>query len=217
MSARRHRLAIWLAGGALVVLAVATGLMQRDAAPDQRDIHKEPSAQSSAAPRGGGSAKHVTPAGAQASFATALSSRTPGGSFPQDALPAVPLHREAQAPATVQADAAHSLVLSLQHGDERSPPIARDEPSHEAPTPAELASPSAYRRYENRRQEELYRAYDQHAVVALSEMQRDLERAHAEQLPAELIREGEEKAAKLAETLRALREGELGADAAQQD
>ncbi|MCQ4164528.1 hypothetical protein [Tahibacter harae] len=120
----------------------------------------------------------------------------------------------AYAPASVQPDAAHSLAQALRYGDERSPPIAHEESPAEAPTPAELADPAAYRRYEHRRQENRYRAYEQQAVIALGEMQRDLQRARDVQLPPELIREGEEKAARLAQTLRALREGELGEPAA---
>lgn len=116
----------------------------------------------------------------------------------------------AYAPATAQPDAAQSLAQALQYGDARSPPISHEEEDPaQAPTPAELSDPAAYRRYENRRQEKLHRAYEQQAVIALGEMQHDLQRARDEQLPPELIQEGEEKAARLAQTLRALREGVL--------
>lgn len=112
-------------------------------------------------------------------------------------------------PAAVAADAAQSLAQSLQHGDERSPPIARDTVTAEPPSAAELADPTAYRRYENRQQARLYRAYQTEATIALGDMQRDIERARAHGLPEELIAEGEEKQRRLEQTLRALENGEL--------
>ncbi len=112
-------------------------------------------------------------------------------------------------PAAVAADAAQSLAQSLQHGDDRSPPIARDSVTAELPTAAELADPAAYRRYENRQQSKLYRAYQTEATIALGDMQRDIARARAQGLPPELIAEGEEKQRRLEQTLRALENGEL--------
>lgn len=109
----------------------------------------------------------------------------------------------------VQADAALSLADALQRGDARSPPIAHDSPPQEAATPAELADPAAYRRYENRQQARLYRAYEREAAIALSDMQRDLQRARAQNLPPALIAEGEEKARMLQQTLEAVRNGEM--------
>jgi hypothetical protein len=109
----------------------------------------------------------------------------------------------------VQADAADSLATALRDGDERSPPILRDTPPLEPANAAELADPAAYRRYENRQQARLYRAFEQEAVIALADMQQDLQRGRAAQLPPEQLAEGEEKARMLAETLRRLRQGEL--------
>lgn len=109
----------------------------------------------------------------------------------------------------VAADAAQSLVQALQHGDDRSPPIARDSTPAEGPTAAELADPAAYHRYENRQQARLYRAYQTEATIALGDMQRDIARARAQGLAPELIAEGEEKQRRLEQTLRALENGEL--------
>lgn len=109
----------------------------------------------------------------------------------------------------VAADAAQSLAQALQHGDDRSPPIARDSTPAETPTAAELADPVAYRRYENRQQARLYRAFQTEATIALGDMERDIARARAQGLPPELIAEGEEKQRRLEQTLRALENGEL--------
>lgn len=109
----------------------------------------------------------------------------------------------------VAADAAQSLAQALQHGDDRSPPIARSEAVAETPTAAELADPVAYRRYENRQQARLYRAFQTEATIALGDMERDIARARAQGLPPELIAEGEEKQRRLEQTLRALENGQL--------
>lgn len=109
----------------------------------------------------------------------------------------------------VAADAAQSLAQALQHGDGRSPPIARDATPPQRPTAAELADTAAYRRYENRQQARLHRAFQTEATIMLGDMQRDIARARAQGLPPELIAEGEEKQRKLEQTLRALENGEL--------
>jgi len=114
-------------------------------------------------------------------------------------------------PPTVAPDAAQSLADGLRNGDNRSPPIAPDAPAIERATPSELVDPSAYRRYEQRQQARLYRAFEQEAVIALNDLQRDLQRGRAAALPPEQLAEGEEKQRRLAETLERLRQGELGA------
>ncbi len=48
-------------------------------------------------------------------------------------------------------------------------------------------------------------------MIALNDLQRDLQRGRAAALPPEQIAEGEEKQRRLAETLERLRQGELGA------
>jgi hypothetical protein len=116
-------------------------------------------------------------------------------------------------PPPIAPDAAASLALTLQGGDARSPPIApRDVDDDEAPTTNELADPAAYRRYESRRQARVYRAFEREASGALVQMRRDIDRARTAGVPAEQIAEGEEKAQRLAETLRRLRDGEIGAN-----
>lgn len=106
-------------------------------------------------------------------------------------------------------DAALSLADAMHDGDPRTPPIERDETADESPTVNELADPAAYRRYEARRQARVHRAFEREASIALVDQRRDLDRARAEGAPPEVLAEGEEKAHKLAETLRRLREGEF--------
>lgn len=112
-------------------------------------------------------------------------------------------------PPVVADDAARSLAGALQDGDARTPPLATETVPIERATATELADPAAYRRYENRAQARLYRAFEQEAVIALNDMDRDLQRARAAGLSPEQIAEGEEKQRRLAETLERMRRGEL--------
>lgn len=116
----------------------------------------------------------------------------------------------ASAPPVVDPDAARRLADALRNGDERSPPIAASSTPVERASAAELADPAAYRRYERRGQAKLYRAFEQEAVIALNDLDRDLQRARAAGLSPEQIAEGEEKQRVLAETLERLRQGEFG-------
>lgn len=116
----------------------------------------------------------------------------------------------AVSPPVVAPDAARGLADALRNGDDRSPPVVADAPPAERATTAELADPAAYRRYEQRGQARLYRAFEQEAVIALGDIERDIQRARAAGLSAAQIAEGEEKQRVLAETLERLRRGELG-------
>lgn len=116
----------------------------------------------------------------------------------------------AGAPPVVDPDAARRLADALRNGDERSPPIIASSTPVERASAAELADPAAYRRYERRGQAKLYRAFEQEAVIALNDLDRDLRRARAAGLSPEQIAEGEEKQRVLAETLERLRQGEFG-------
>ena len=110
------------------------------------------------------------------------------------------------------ADAAAGLAQTLHAGDERSPPLApagRDV-DDVPPTTNELADPAAYRRYESRRQARLYRAFEREASIALADIRRDIERARAAGVPPEQIAEGEDKARRLAQTLRRVQDGTIG-------
>jgi hypothetical protein len=168
---------------------------------------RKPSAETRAAPPPVAGAEH--PAAVEAtrrSEVTAL----PAPSTPPRAVvsqPAAPLP-------PVAPDAAASLALTLRDGDARSPPIAPREPDADdvPPTTNELADPVAYRRYEARRQARVYRAFEREASIALGDMQRDIERARAAGVASETIAEGEDKARKLAETLRRVQSGEIGAN-----
>lgn len=110
----------------------------------------------------------------------------------------------------VAADAAQSLADALRNGDSRSPPIVADDAPRERASAADLADAAAYRRYENRQQARLYRAFEQEATIALGDLQRDLQRARSAGIPAEQLAEGEEKERRLAETLQHLRQGDFG-------
>lgn len=211
MSPRKPRYLIWLVATCLLLAGfgwIALGRTPRDPGSVRENVTP---AKAAAAPHGAASAKASTSWDRPDSTATTWDP-PPTGRIPRDPPGNETATNPAYAPATVQPDAAQSLAQALQYGDERSPPISHEENPPDTPTPAELSDPAAYRRYENRRQEKLYRAYEQQAAIALGEMQHDLQRARDEQLPPELIKEGEEKAARLTQTLRALREGELGTD-----
>lgn len=208
MSPRKPRYLMWLA--ATCLLLAGFGWFALDRTPrDSGFAHESVTPAKAAAARHGGATAKASTSLDRPDLTDTMQNPWRTGRTPRDPPGNETATNPAYAPATVQPDAAQSLAQALQYGDERSPPISHEENPPDAPTPAELSDPAAYRRYENRRQEKLYRAYEQQAIIALGEMQHDLQRARAEQLPPELIEEGEEKAARLAQTLRALREGEL--------
>lgn len=213
MNACQWRRRSWLAAAGLVS-GGAAWIALGGATPDSGFFYPFPEPNSTGAARSDSPALEKATPSADRTGRAAPRGPSPPLRPPSDTSASATRIVAAYAPAVVQPDAAHSLAQALNHGDERSPPIGREENPADAPTPAELANPAAYRRYENRRQEGLYRAYEQQAVMALGEMQRDLQRARDAQLPPELIQEGEEKAARLAQTLHALRQGELGEAAA---
>lgn len=90
-------------------------------------------------------------------------------------------------------DAAESMKQANEHGDPAAPPVVRDSVQREAPTPAELADPKAYQRYEARQNQRLYNEYVKAANTEIPRLQADIERARAAGLPPEQIAEGEEK------------------------
>ncbi|TDR46648.1 hypothetical protein DFR29_103184 [Tahibacter aquaticus] len=205
----QRRSSLW-ALALLPLLLLAYLLLQRSGATAQAP-GAEPHAgrqNAATAPRANDAAPTAARDGAARSHAAASAIHHEAGDRRQERSAAANTSSSAALPA-VQADAALSLADALQHGDARSPPIARDSAPQEAATPAELADPVAYRRYENRQQARLYRAYEREAAIALSDMQRDLQRARAQNLPPELIAEGEEKARMLQQTLEAVRNGEM--------
>ncbi len=139
----------------------------------------------------------------------ALAANVPDTAMPERG-PAAPAAAGDASPPVVAPDAARSLADALRNGDERSPPIVADAPAIERASAAELADPAAYRRYEQRSQAKLYRNFEQEAVIALNDMDRDIRRGRAAGVPAELIAEGEEKQRRLAEALEQLRRDEKG-------
>ena len=202
---------LWLSALALLPALLAaylllqrsgtTAELQADGRPESRNVEEiaKPGSAASLAP-----AQHPTAPGK-----SSVSAMSPGANDRSQERDAIANTDGAAALPAARADAALSLADALQRGDARSPPIAHDSPPQEAATAAELADPVAYRRYENRQQARLYRAYEREAAIALSDMQRDLQRARAQNLSAELIAEGEEKARMLQQTLEAVRNGEM--------
>ena len=194
-----------LAGiGAVVVLALVAYLGLRPSADASR--RSAPAANEPAArpvPERAASAPHANASSTQAFDAPpAARAAKPASTTPLP--PVVP-------------DAALSLADALRDGDARTPPIARDETHDQPPTVAELADPAAYRRYEARRQARVHRAFEREATIALADQRRDLDLARAQGAPPEILAEGEEKAQKLAQTLRRLREGQLDGDRPAED
>lgn len=73
-------------------------------------------------------------------------------------------------------DAAASMTLARLHGDARAPAVARTLPDS-GPTPAELADPSAYARYEAGQNQRLYNEYVKAADGEMERLQQDIARA----------------------------------------
>lgn len=95
-------------------------------------------------------------------------------------------------PTTPLQDAAASMSSAREQGDPRAPRIVRDV-APPAATPAELADPEAYQRYEARQNQRLYNAYVKAADSEIPQLQQDIERARHEGIPPEEIAKAEEK------------------------
>lgn len=83
-------------------------------------------------------------------------------------------------------DAAASMTLARLHGDARAPAVARTLPDS-GPTPAELADPSAYARYEARQNQRLYNEYVKAADGEVVRLQQDIARAEDAGIPPDEI------------------------------
>lgn len=157
---------------ALVVVAVVVAgrLLLSDEAPAPTTV-----APNAAGPGPDGLASALPPAGPVAASAPA-GTDTPLPPMPESTV-----------------DAAESMKQANEHGDPAAPPVVRDSVQREAPTPAELADPKAYQRYEARQNQRLYNEYVKAANSEIPRLQADIERARAAGLPPEQIAEGEEK------------------------
>lgn len=90
-----------------------------------------------------------------------------------------------------------SLADARERGDERAPPIVRSSDGEQA-TPAELADPQAYGRYEARQHLRLLSAYVREADQAVPKLRADIERGRAAGIPPQQIAQAEEKARRIA-------------------
>lgn len=109
-----------------------------------------------------------------------------------DGLQRVPL-----LPLAAQVPAAHSLADAREFGDERAPPIVRSAAA-DAATPAELADPQAYGRYEARQHQRLLAAFVREAEQTLPRLQADIERGRAAGVNPQQLAQAEEKARRIA-------------------
>lgn len=83
------------------------------------------------------------------------------------------------------------------HGDDRAPPIVRNEAPHETPTPEELASPELYNNYETRQEMKLKAAYIDAAHPEMQHIQEQLQAMRDAGLDHVAMQEAEEKLTKL--------------------
>ena len=126
---------------------------------------------------------------------TSLIGNWPAGQYlaaADDGLQRVPLP-----PLAVQMPAAHSLADARESGDERAPPIVRSTAAETA-TPAELADPQAYGRYEVRQHQRLLAAFVREAEQSLPRLQADIERGRAAGINPQQLAQAEEKARRIA-------------------
>lgn len=117
--------------------------------------------------------------------------RLPPGEVPASSPPAIDTPLPALPEAGV--DAAASMAQALEHGDPQAPAVVRDTGPHEQATPAELADPAAYRRYQSRQNQRLYKQFVQAADAEIPKLQADIERARQAGLTPAQLAEGEEK------------------------
>ncbi|MGB1220813.1 MAG: hypothetical protein ACPG43_04695 [Alcanivoracaceae bacterium] len=97
-------------------------------------------------------------------------------------------------------DAVQSLRRSMEEGDPRAPPIARQESEREMPTEEELADPDLYLQYETRQQQKVYASFVQASEKKISDLKKMIDRARAEgSVSPEQLAEGEEKLRRLEE------------------
>lgn len=88
--------------------------------------------------------------------------------------------------------AAQSMAMS-RNGDERTPPIVRNEYKGEQPSAAELADPKLYAQYETRQNLQVYASFIQATNQEIPRLKADIERGRAMGIPAEKIAKAEDK------------------------
>lgn len=79
------------------------------------------------------------------------------------------------------------------HGDDRAPPITRNEVPQETATPEELANPELYSNYETRQEMKLKLAYVEAAHPEMQRIEGQLKAMRDAGVDQEAIREAEEK------------------------
>ncbi|MBJ7311232.1 hypothetical protein ACFOLJ_27575 [Rugamonas sp. CCM 8940] len=95
-----------------------------------------------------------------------------------------------------------SMAEAREHGDQRTPPLQRDEAAPERASAAQLADPEAYRQYEQGQKQRMLSAYVTAAESELPALRADVERARAAGLPAADIAKVEEKIRRIEEQRR---------------
>jgi hypothetical protein len=86
-----------------------------------------------------------------------------------------------------------SMAEAREKGDRRAPPINRVPETDQPPTPAELADPKLYAKYEKRQNSRGYASYVKAVDEAVPEQQAALAEAKAKGMPPEMQAVAEEK------------------------
>ncbi|SHH63245.1 hypothetical protein [Massilia sp. CF038] len=86
-----------------------------------------------------------------------------------------------------------SLADARQHGDARMPPLAAPAPRDAGPSPAQLADPAAYQRYEQDQNARVMANYAAAVDAEVPRLRADVERARAMGIPAAEIAKVEAK------------------------
>lgn len=133
-------------------------------------------------------------------------SKTESEAWKQDQYPAV------GTPVSLDAAAVESLRQTRLHGDQRTPPIVRDETPKEEPTEAELADPEQYATYEARQHEKLMQAFLKAADSEVEKIRKQLAEGERAGLQGEALRESREKLEKLEAMREQLRSGTRNPD-----
>ena len=110
----------------------------------------------------------------------------------------------AQPDTVLDADAVAAFRQSLAEGDRRVPPIVRG-PEEPRPEPEILDQPDAYAAWEAQQDLALKQRFLQAAVRKVAFLEQEIERARAQGLDPESLREGEEKVRRLKAMMAELR------------
>lgn len=122
----------------------------------------------------------------------------PARAASEAAQPAAPTGRQwmAALPDTAR-PAWESMAQARVRGDERMPPLQAPAIAEPGPTPAQLADPAAYRRFEQGRDAKVLRAYAAAVESEVPRLRADVERARAAGIAPQEIAKVEAKIARL--------------------